>query len=288
MNKFAFLIVLAALFVATSLNAQNNQIPRLSPPGQLTQMVGKTTVTIDYLKTVARGREIFGGLVSYDSLWHTGGGVTTIEFDRPVTIGEQAVPAGKYSLLTVPAEKEWVIMLNTDPKVFGSHNYDGTKDVARLTVPVMKPGRFYESLSFDFDVTPHNAKLYISWTDVQVVIPINTPSEENVMAHIDSLLSADLLTNTEGYFFAYNYLHFNKVHLEKAIALTNRSLQVEDSEYPYRMQAKMFILMGDKKSALGAIEKGEVIVRRKFANNEERLVSMLKHYAEERKRIEGL
>jgi hypothetical protein len=46
--------------------------------------------------------------------------------------------------------------------------------------------------------------------------------------------------------------------------------------------------MGDKKGALGAIEKGEVTVRRKFANNEERLVSLLKHYAEERKRIEGL
>lgn len=112
------------------------QIPSLSPLTELRQNVGNTTVSIEYERPAARGRQVFGGLIPYGKVWRTGAGhCTKLTFSRKAWINNQAVTAGKYSLFTIPTEQEWTIILNRDTTLYGSSDYNPTMDVIRFRVP---------------------------------------------------------------------------------------------------------------------------------------------------------
>src|SRR4051812_2318514 len=102
------------------------QVPR-SQHGTVTQNLSGTAITISYNRPVARGRELFGTLVRWDHMWHPGAdSVTTIVFSKPVTIEGRGLPAGRYSLWTIPEEppKPWTVIFNRG--VGGWHtNYPG-------------------------------------------------------------------------------------------------------------------------------------------------------------------
>ena len=79
-----------------------------SPPGEATLKFddGKT-VTIQYSRPSMRGRKIFGGLVPYDEVWRTGANAaTSLKTDVALTIGGANVPAGSYTLYTLPGANE--------------------------------------------------------------------------------------------------------------------------------------------------------------------------------------
>src|SRR5688500_17650295 len=101
--KSIFLI--AFLFTGLSANAQHDvELFRSpTPKGILSQTVGNTKIEIEYERPLARKRKIFGDLVPWGQVWSTGAGACTkIRIDKPVLIGGQKVPAGNYSLFTIP------------------------------------------------------------------------------------------------------------------------------------------------------------------------------------------
>lgn len=102
----SLLLVLVAVVIASvSLLAQ--QKPVLSPPGEASVKFddGKT-VTIKYSRPSMRGRKIFGELVPYGNVWRTGANAaTSLTTDTALAIGGTTVPAGNYTLYTVPGEK---------------------------------------------------------------------------------------------------------------------------------------------------------------------------------------
>ncbi|MEM8909687.1 MAG: DUF2911 domain-containing protein, partial [Bacteroidota bacterium] len=165
-NTSLFLLL---TLLAFSVDAQNSKYPylSLSPKGSITQEVGNTTITIDYERPSVRNRQTFGVLVPWDKVWRTGAGsCTKISFDNPVLVGGQKVEAGKYSLFTIPSPKEWIIILNRDTSLYGSFDYDSNKDVARFIAILRSSNRFYETLNFDIEILPNDAKIYLSWATV--------------------------------------------------------------------------------------------------------------------------
>lgn len=239
------------------------QIPSLSPSSHLKHNIGNTTITIDFERPAARGRTVFGGLVPWNKVWRTGAGYCTkIGFNKAVTIGGQSVEAGKYALLSIPNQTEWTIILNQDTTLYGSRDYDLTKDVIRFKVPAQKAGRFHEGLSLDLDYVPDNAVLYISWAEVEISFPIITSTHEEVNAHIEKLLlqSPD---KEENYGWPAEYLFYQRADFKKAITLLDLQLAIEVSEYPIAVKYKIYRHLGYRGKALEMVKQAYEFLKTK-------------------------
>ena len=119
------------ILMILNVSAQDREYPypSLSPKGTISQTVGNTLITIEYERPSVRKRQIFGGLVPWNNVWRTGAGsCTKISFDKSVVVEGQRIEAGNYSLLTIPNQKKWIIILNKDTSLWGSYNYDSKKD----------------------------------------------------------------------------------------------------------------------------------------------------------------
>src|SRR5437867_6989609 len=166
------LILLVLIVLAPSLLA--SQFPR-SQHGTVTQHIQGTDVSISYNRPVARGRELFGSLVRWDRIWHPGAdSATMISFNKDVLIDGHQLPAGRYSLWTIPEAppKPWTVIFNRG--VGGWHtNYPGeSQDVLRITVAT-ETGPHIESLTYYFPlVDADSAVLRLQWGTVIVPMKI--------------------------------------------------------------------------------------------------------------------
>lgn len=276
-------LILSILFVSISSLPAQFYLPALSPKANVTQMVGNTMVKLEYARPIARGRQIFGGVVPYDKPWQTSASEVIISFDGPVNIDGQELPAGKYALITIPGEKEWTIIIHDANH--GIMEYGKSEFRAQTCVPVTKAGRYYEALSFEFDLSDNTARLYISWTDVQVSFPISTGINQQITAYIDSIITAPLMADGHEYFKPINYLLFNRQQPEKALALITRFQEIDKGEYPYRMLIRAYIQAGQPELAIKAVDDGLKAVHKEYENNPERIASLKASYEEQRSNI---
>lgn len=151
--------------------------PAASPAAKVMAQVGTTEVTVEYSSPGVKKRKIWGELVPHGKPWRTGANSSTkVTFSQDVEVAGKPVPAGTYSLLTIPAPKSWTIILNKNTGIGGNieGKYKQEEDVARFTAtPARIPAR--ERLTFIFsDVTEDSASLDLEWEKVRVSIPIKT------------------------------------------------------------------------------------------------------------------
>ncbi len=85
----------------------------------------------------------------YGKVWRTGANdATTITFDKAVKIQGKTLAAGTYALFTIPTEKEWTVIFNSDTKQWGACEYNQKKDVLRVTVQPTTTQKAFERLTF--------------------------------------------------------------------------------------------------------------------------------------------
>ena len=143
-------IVFAFMLVFTGYLFAQVDLPRLSPKASVSQTIGYTNITIDYGRPGVKERTIWGGLVPYNQVWRTGANeATTIQFTTDVTVNGEKVPAGKYSLFTVPTPDMWTVVFNKVDKQWGAFNYKQEDDLLRFDVKPER-GAFTERLLFTF------------------------------------------------------------------------------------------------------------------------------------------
>src|SRR5437868_8130128 len=109
MKKQTAVAALIFSFTVTMWAQQQDKSKRPSPPGTaaVTFADGKK-VTIEYSRPAAKGREIYGGLVPYDQVWRTGANeATSLKTDADLVIGGTTIPAGSYTLFTLPSKSSW-------------------------------------------------------------------------------------------------------------------------------------------------------------------------------------
>jgi hypothetical protein len=159
-----------------------NDVPvqgRQSPLDSLTFTVAKQTVKVCYGRPSARGRTMIGGkAVPYGKLWRTGANEPTVIF-TPVglEIAGVKVPPGKYSLYSVPGEKEWEIIVNRSTSQWG-HENDYTKaveaqEVGRGKAPAEKLSEPVETFTIGPDpASGETQRLVLTWEKTRVAIPI--------------------------------------------------------------------------------------------------------------------
>jgi hypothetical protein len=166
------LIALLIAIVAVGLVAQEQAKP--SPPGTATfTFADGKTVTIDYSRPSMRGRKIFGGLVPYGQVWRTGANsATSLKTTANLTIGGASVPAGNYTIYTIPEEKKWTLIINKQTGQWGT-DYDQKDDLARVEMKLSKNVSPTEQFTISFDQTNANAAvLKLDWADTTAKVDV--------------------------------------------------------------------------------------------------------------------
>ena len=178
LTLLALVLMAPALQIQTAAAQDGYQEPRhrLSPVVIERTTVGDTYMKVVYGQPWVRGRTIFGELVPFDQVWRTGANEgTEIYFQSDVTFGEEHVPAGLYSLFTIPGETAWTVILNSQLGQWGIRGYDAEHDVARVVVPVSTTEESAEGFSIRFleDEGDANVQLTISWERTSVSVPVS-------------------------------------------------------------------------------------------------------------------
>ncbi len=111
----------------------SNKIPH-SPFAQIESKVGQATIKVEYSQPSKRGRDIFGGIIRMDEVWRTGANAATqIEISHDLSVSALDIPAGKYSLYSIPSPSQWILVINTRTGQWGTNNgYDESLDLARI------------------------------------------------------------------------------------------------------------------------------------------------------------
>jgi hypothetical protein len=177
-RRLLFVGILIGLSLVNSpAAAQNNAPPAVRPSqhGQVSQRIADTWVTVDYRRPVARGRELFGELVRWGRIWTpSADSAVVITFSTDVRVNGQALPAGEYSIWTIPQPEEWTYIFNRVAPVFHTRYPEG-QDALRLTVSP-REGAHMETLAYYFPVVDgKRAELVLHWGTVVVPLQIEVP-----------------------------------------------------------------------------------------------------------------
>lgn len=162
------------------------ELPQASPLCKIEQKIGLTDVTIRYSRPSVKGRNIWGDLVPYNTLWRTGANAcTTISFSDNVMLNGQNVPAGEYSIFTIPAQDEWTFILNKNTKLWGTDGYKSDDDVLRLKVKPELNAPFTETMTFFFDnLKVDAADLVFAWDKLRFSVKISVDTDTKAIANI--------------------------------------------------------------------------------------------------------
>jgi hypothetical protein len=116
-----------------------------------------------------RGREIFGNVVPWHSVWRTGANAAT-QLNTPVdlVIGGTTVPAGKYTLWTLPTPGGWKLIVNKQTGQWGTV-YDAAQDVVRVDANVVTLAAPVEQFVIAFEP----GMLVMTWDRARVTVPIS-------------------------------------------------------------------------------------------------------------------
>lgn len=144
--------------------------PPASPRDTARGVVGEASVLVDYGRPSKRGRAIFaaGGVVPYGQVWRTGANAaTTLVTSGDLLVGETRVPAGTYTLYTVPNADAWQLVINRQTGQWGTQ-YDQSRDLARVPMRVTALPAPVEQ----FTVAVEGGALVMRWDTVQASAPL--------------------------------------------------------------------------------------------------------------------
>lgn len=253
MKKYLLALLLMCL-PFSSLFAQL-ELPRVSQKASVMQRIGLLDVTVTYSRPNVKGRVIWGELVPYNEVWRTGADeATTISFSEDVVLNGNKVPAGKYSLFTIPGKDEWTIIINKTAKQWGAFNYDKSKDLLRFQVKPEKT-EFIESLAYYFsDVSVSDAILNIGWEKLKVSFKISFDLDTKAYSNIKKAIAAAGKDDWVTYAAAAGYAADNNVHITEALDWVEKSIAIEGTYFNYFVKAKLLAKLNRTKEALKAIE----------------------------------
>ncbi|HYE65793.1 MAG TPA: DUF2911 domain-containing protein [Pyrinomonadaceae bacterium] len=249
-------LALVSVFVQRA-QGQQLQLPRVSQKSGVTQRVGVTDISITYSRPGVKGRTIWGDLVPYDKVWRTGANeATTFVVSDDVLINGQKLPAGSYSLHTIPSKNEWTIIFNKDDGQWGSFQYDEKKDALRIKVkPQSAEMQEWFQISFP-EVTPNSAQVALHWEKVRVpftveVGDVNALTLEKARAAIAAAKPDDWRTPLQ----AANFSFQNKVNRDEAMKWLDQSIKIKETYGNLGLKARVLAEMGNTAEAISLAEK---------------------------------
>ena len=301
----SFFAVLLVLFGALIASAQI-RTPRPSAKASVMQTIGVTDVTITYSRPGVKGRTIWGDplpeqaatkgeatlddqnvrpkgapIVPWGHAWRTGANeATQFVVTDDVFINGQKLPAGSYSLHTIPTKDEFTIIFNSVANQWGSFSYDPAKDTLRVKVKPEWSEHSKEWLEYWIDpVNDNSAQVNIRWEKVRVpflveVKDVQGLTMQKARAAVAAAKADDFVTPLQ----AANYALQNKLSVEEAIGWLDRSIKIKETIGNLGLRARVLAEQGKTTEAIAAGERAIQVGKDAKANptqiaNMEKLVA---------------
>lgn len=289
------LSLLLALVVAPIVSAQV-RTPRPSPKASVMQTIGVTDVTITYSRPGVKGRTIWGDplpeqasvkgeatlddqnvrpkgapIVPWGHAWRTGANeATQFVVTDDVLINGQKLPAGSYSLHTIPTKNEFTIIFNSVANQWGSFGYDPAKDTLRVKVKPEWSEQSKEWLEYWIDpINDNSAQVNIRWEKLRVPFTVEVKDVKAVtLARARDAVAAakadDWRTPMQG--AQYVLLTENKIDDAEANGWLEKSLKIKETYNNLGTKARVLALQGKTKEAITVGERAVVMGKEAKAN----------------------
>lgn len=128
-------------------------------------------ISIEYGRPSLKGRTVGKEVAPYGKPWRTGADeATTLKTDKPLKFGTLAVPAGTYTLYTLPGESEWQLIVSKKTGQWGVPYPEG-QDLGRVPMKVGKTSAPVEQLTISVDDTAQGGTLRVEWGNVSASVP---------------------------------------------------------------------------------------------------------------------
>jgi hypothetical protein len=149
--------------LATAGFAQGGQ-PLASPPVTAEVSLNGKQVTIHYNSPRLKGRKIGGDIVPYGQIWRTGANpATTLITVANLKIGTLEVPAGTYTIYTLPNSNQWLLIVNKQTGQWGTE-YSESKDLGRTPMQGKTLPSSLENMTISFENTKGaSSELHVKW-----------------------------------------------------------------------------------------------------------------------------
>ncbi|WP_259066086.1 DUF2911 domain-containing protein [Mucilaginibacter sp. X4EP1] len=260
------LLVLFAGFSDNVFAQTTPRIPEASSTQTIVQDFGLGKITITYSRPNVKDRIIFGGINPYGQVWRTGANAaTTIHFTENVIIEGNKVPAGSYSLFTIPDKDEWTVILNKTVKQWGAYSYKEADDFLRFKVKPVHLDEKRETFTIQFaNQTTKSSEMHLAWDHTAIYVHLQTDDDAQIMANIDTLMQG----NRKPYYFnVIQYYYENNKDMKTALSWVLEAEKVDPGQWYNLWEARIRLRMGDKKGAIAAAQAG--IKMSKAVNDDE-------------------
>jgi hypothetical protein len=231
------------------------EFPAASPACTIKQHVGLTDIEITYSRPSAKGRQIFGSVVPFGTVWRTGANnATKITFSTGVKLNGTEVTAGTYALYTLPGENEWTIIINRGVGKSGTQ-YDEKEDVVRFkTTPVQLPDTSIETFTIEFNqLRDESAVMNLVWEKTVVPIKLQLDLTSKLVPQIEAVMSAD--GGNKPYYQAAMFYYDHDQDLAKARDWVEAAIKQREAYYIVHLKAKILAKQGDKEGAIAAAKR---------------------------------
>jgi hypothetical protein len=167
-------ILTALIFALSSFGCSQDKAKRPSPPASAScDLGGGKTITTDYSSPRVRGRKIFGGLVPYGEIWRTGANeATTLVTTADVKVGGTPVPAGSYTIFTIPNTDKWTLVISKETGEWGTDYPGPGKDLARVDMKASTLPASVENFTIAYDKSAGGCTLRLDWETTRATVEI--------------------------------------------------------------------------------------------------------------------
>jgi hypothetical protein len=173
-KRIAFCSVLALLFSSVAFAQMGGGSARPSPGASTScNLGGGKTIKTDYSSPRVKGRKIYGELVPFGQVWRTGANdATTFAPSVDVMVGGKAVPAGSYTIFTIPNADKWTLIINKKTGEWGIPYKYESDELGRVDMKVSKLPAPVENLTIAYDKTPGGCTMKIDWETTRASVDI--------------------------------------------------------------------------------------------------------------------
>lgn len=146
-----------------------------SPRGSAETTINGKKVSVDYGRPYMKGRKIYGELVPYGQVWRTGANKAThLTTETDLVIGGLTVPAGTYTLFTVPSESGWKLIINKHTGQWGipyKPEYE-KEELGRVDMKVSKTAAPVEQFTISFVPMKGGATMKMDWENTSASVDL--------------------------------------------------------------------------------------------------------------------
>lgn len=145
-----------------------------SPPASATcDLGGGKNIKTDYSSPHMKGRKIYGELVPYGKVWRTGANeATTFVTSSDVVVGGKTVPAGSYTLFTIPNADKWTLIINKKTGEWGIPYKYESDELARVDMKTSKLPAPVENFTISYEKSGSGCTMNLDWEGTRASVDI--------------------------------------------------------------------------------------------------------------------